>query len=351
MSLEQIGQKLKSAREMQGLSLGQVYDRTKIPMSSLEAIETGRGDDLPEPVYVAGFIKRYGDMLGLSGQALADEYKKAGQSMDNARSGLFGMGKGGGREVPPAPMTYVTKSRVESEAPSFTRTFFYPSLLLVAVLASVCGLIAWNQSQLNSQDPGVLALRDSATRYNAAGNQVPVQPNQLPAANVATTQAAPVEAKVALSATQHVWVEVKAVSSGASLFTGYLESGDKKEYTDPQGVTVRAGNGGSLTVENQGKSEVFGAPGKVREFTYMAPVPQVTQVATDTTGQSATTPVKPVTNVKRPVVRRTTGETGSSPVRRPRRVDDGGTRDIPGATGGRSIDVPYRYNDGRLDND
>ena len=78
MSLEQIGQKLKVAREGQSLSVGQVYDRTKIPVNHIDALESGRLDDLPEPVYVAGFIKRYGDMLGLNGQSLADEFRQLG---------------------------------------------------------------------------------------------------------------------------------------------------------------------------------------------------------------------------------------------------------------------------------
>jgi cytoskeleton protein RodZ len=85
MSLEQIGQKLKATREGQSLSLGQIYDRTKIPPNHLEAIESGIADDLPETVYVAGFIKRYGDLLGLNGQSLADEYKRGSQPVEAGR--------------------------------------------------------------------------------------------------------------------------------------------------------------------------------------------------------------------------------------------------------------------------
>ena len=75
MSLEQIGQKLKAARESQGLSLRQIHDRTKIPIGHLQSIDGGHADELPEPVYVAGFIKRYGDCVGLNGQSLSEEYR------------------------------------------------------------------------------------------------------------------------------------------------------------------------------------------------------------------------------------------------------------------------------------
>ncbi|CAN5171243.1 DUF4115 domain-containing protein [soil metagenome] len=355
MSLEQIGQKLKVAREGQSLSVGQVYDRTKIPTNHIDALESGRFDDLPEPVYVAGFIKRYGDMLGLNGQSLADEYKRAGQPVVESGRGLFN--RGGGVQQAVAPLVYVSKPRVETEAPSFTKTFFYPSFLLVAVLLVVCGLGAWYQTQMNTQDPGLLALGRSAERFN---------PSQLPATGVATgaavngavTNGAAVvpstDNKIALSASQHVWVEVKSVASGQSLFTGYLEMGERRDFQDVQGLRVRAGNGGSLTVDYLGKSEAFGLPGKIAERVFAsAPVAPAgsdpTAVATgDGTAKPAVTTVK----WKAPV-RRTATDGPVSQGRRSRRSEEG-TRDIPGVSSGggtRSIDVPYRYNDGRLDND
>lgn len=350
MSLDQIGQKLKNAREAQNLSLGQVYDRIKIPTNNLEAIEGGRGEDLPEPVYVAGFIKRYGDFLGLSGQSLADEYKRAGAAPAETR-GLFN--RGGVQQVS-APVVYVSKPRVETEAPSFTKTFFYPSLLLVAVLAVVCGLGAWYQSQLAAQqDPGVLALKESAAHFNPSSMPTaPVTPGavnpQLP------TPAQPVDNKIALTAGQHVWVEVKSVGTGQSLFTGYLEMGERRDFQDAQGLRVRAGNGGSLSVEYQGKSEAFGLPGKVAERVF-APAAPVATTATATADASTGTVAKPpVTTVKwKPSARRMLSDGSSGQERRSRRSDEG-TRDIPGVSSGggaRSIDVPYRYNDGRLDNE
>ncbi|MBP9091674.1 helix-turn-helix domain-containing protein [bacterium] len=356
MSLEQIGQKLKVAREGQSLSVGQVYDRTKIPVNHIDALESGRLDDLPEPVYVAGFIKRYGDMLGLNGQSLADEYKRAGQPVVENGRGLFH--RGGGVQQAVAPLVYVSKPRVETEAPSFTKTFFYPGLLLIAVLGVVCGLSTWHQAQLNTQDPGLLALGRSAERFN---------PAQLPATGVATavngtvpngtnsTAVPATDNKIALSASQHVWVEVKSVASGQSLFTGYLEMGERRDFQDVQGLRVRAGNGGSLTVDYQGKSEAFGLPGKIAERVFAsAPVTAAgnDSASVTATGDAATKPAVTTVKWKAPV-RRTATDGSVSQGRRPRRSDEG-TRDIPGVSSGggtRSIDVPYRYNDGRLDND
>ncbi|MBS1994104.1 MAG: DUF4115 domain-containing protein [Cyanobacteria bacterium SZAS LIN-3] len=368
MSLEQIGQKLKATREGRSLTLGQIYDRTKIPPNHLEAIENGIPDDLPESVYVAGFIKRYGDMLGLNGQSLADEYKRGNQPVDTGR-GIFGGGRMATQQVS-APVVYVSKPRT-SDAPGFAKTFFYPSLLLIAVIGVVCGLAAWYQSQLVAQqDPGVLALNQSASRFNNLnGAQIPqttvTAPNALATTGTAgdpnAAPAQPQDSKISLSASQHVWVEVKAVSTGASLFTGYLEMGERRDFQDPQGLRVRAGNGASLSVDYQGKAETMGAPGKVAEKVYAAPqvagAPGATvaagTAATGTGGSILKTPGATAPVKKSTWVRRNADGIASSP--RPRRAyDTSGTRDIPGVSSGsgsRAIDVPYRYNDGRLDND
>lgn len=349
MSLDQIGQKLKLAREGQNLSIGEVYNRTKIPVNHLDALESGRYDDLPEPVYVAGFIKRYGEMLGLNGQSLADEYKRAGQPAPDTGRGLFN--RGGGVQQAVAPVVYVSKARVETEAPSFSKTFFYPSLLLIAVLLVVCGLGAWYQSQMSQQqDPGVLALGRSADRFNAsqlpAASTTGTTSTSMQAANGAA-QAPQTDNKIALSASQHVWVEVKSVASGQSLFTGYLEMGDRRDFQDAQGLRVRAGNGGSLSVEFQGKSEAFGLPGKTSERVFAATPPAATAATTGTTTADGDAAKPAVTTVKwKPAVKKTSTDGVVSTGRRSRRSEE--TRDIPGfssGSGARSIDVPYRYNE------
>src|SRR6185437_9223526 len=102
MTLEAIGQKLKAAREAQGLSLRQIYERTKIPINHLQSIDSGQLEDLPEPVYVAGFIKRYAECIGLDGQVLADEYRQNGHA-DNGN----GNGRARARQALAQPV-YVT---------------------------------------------------------------------------------------------------------------------------------------------------------------------------------------------------------------------------------------------------
>ncbi|MEB3328795.1 MAG: helix-turn-helix domain-containing protein, partial [Candidatus Sericytochromatia bacterium] len=76
-SLSEVGERLKQAREAQGLSLAEVSGRTRITVRHLRAIEEGAEGELPEVFYVRGFLKKYAEVVGLSPTDVADFYKPA----------------------------------------------------------------------------------------------------------------------------------------------------------------------------------------------------------------------------------------------------------------------------------
>jgi cytoskeleton protein RodZ len=76
MNLKELGNVLRTEREKQGLSLEDVYDQTKISLGNLRAIEEGRIDDLPHPVYAKGFVKNYAHMLGMDSDEMAKEFTR-----------------------------------------------------------------------------------------------------------------------------------------------------------------------------------------------------------------------------------------------------------------------------------
>ncbi|MFO7876125.1 MAG: DUF4115 domain-containing protein [Desulfovermiculus sp.] len=79
MDYSELGAYLKEEREKQGFSLEDIQQKTKISISSLEAIEEGRVNELPHPVYTKGFIKNYAQCLGLNADEVAASFaQKAG---------------------------------------------------------------------------------------------------------------------------------------------------------------------------------------------------------------------------------------------------------------------------------
>jgi cytoskeleton protein RodZ len=70
--VRQIGQELRQARQAKSLSLNQLHSLTWIPIHQLKALEDGQVEQLPEDVYVRGFIRRIGNALELDGATMAE---------------------------------------------------------------------------------------------------------------------------------------------------------------------------------------------------------------------------------------------------------------------------------------
>lgn len=66
---------LKEARTRRGITLEQVEKDLKIRQRYLQAMETGRFEELPGSAYARGFLRTYGEYLGLSGDDLVEEYQ------------------------------------------------------------------------------------------------------------------------------------------------------------------------------------------------------------------------------------------------------------------------------------
>lgn len=67
-------QELKKKRESLGLSLEDVFQKTRIRSTYLQAIENKEFQLLPDPVYTKNFIKTYAKFLGLDEKSIIQDY-------------------------------------------------------------------------------------------------------------------------------------------------------------------------------------------------------------------------------------------------------------------------------------
>jgi cytoskeleton protein RodZ len=65
---------LRAKREAQGLTLRDVFRRTRVSMIYLEAIENGDFHHLPIPIYTRNFIKSYALALNIDNKPILDRY-------------------------------------------------------------------------------------------------------------------------------------------------------------------------------------------------------------------------------------------------------------------------------------
>ncbi|MCC5627466.1 helix-turn-helix domain-containing protein [Nostoc sphaeroides CHAB 2801] len=69
--LKEITTHLRQVRQQKSICIEEIAARTLIRAGVLQALEEERFEELPEPIFVQGFIRRYGDALGLDGNALS----------------------------------------------------------------------------------------------------------------------------------------------------------------------------------------------------------------------------------------------------------------------------------------
>jgi cytoskeletal protein RodZ len=118
----EIGATLRDARRRYGMEVREVEDRTKIRARYIRALENEDWETLPAPAYVRGFLRTYGQMLGLDGEMLVDEYRRRYGETEAAAG------------PPPSESPLSARQRSGERRPS-------RALLIVAVLAGIVVLL------------------------------------------------------------------------------------------------------------------------------------------------------------------------------------------------------------------
>jgi cytoskeletal protein RodZ len=233
--LSALGHHLHQLRQKQNLSLDDIAAKTMIPVRLLSAIETGQLEQLPEPVYVRGFLRRYADTLGLNG----DEFASA---------------------FPTSLQTKANKSFWYSPIQTQLSPVHLYLLYGVLVLGAVAGLSHYLNrspspvmSYASPQMAATIVPLASVEPTNSSGTPQPARSPQ---------SAKPV--RVALTLKTQSWVRI--VADGELVYEGVLQEGTQQSWFANQQVIVRAGNAGGVLVSyNESKPKPMGVAGFVEE--------------------------------------------------------------------------------------
>ena len=74
--MNEIGEKLREARESHGVSIEEAAEDLKIRPSQLKNLEEGNIKEFKDIFYVKFFIRDYAKYLGLDGEKILDDLKK-----------------------------------------------------------------------------------------------------------------------------------------------------------------------------------------------------------------------------------------------------------------------------------
>jgi len=79
---ETLGEKLRSLRRTHAVSLPMLEEKTRIQKRYLEALERGRYDELPEPLYTRNFLRAYARAMGADEDYFLELYEEEVGQMD-----------------------------------------------------------------------------------------------------------------------------------------------------------------------------------------------------------------------------------------------------------------------------
>lgn len=276
--LQSIGAYLRQVRQEQGLALDMLANQIFIRPALLKALEAGNDAELPEPVFIQGFIRRYAEALGLDGQAIAQEFRVTPVNVLPTPE-LIERADTNGTAAPeprPAPQMVdpVDRAPLAAKARSESRSSL-PLVLSLAALAAVLGLGAWGllgrsngPSRANNDDSA--AETNPATPNPEAEAPEPAEtaPPEEPLETEDEEASAPLEAPVVVSAnlSDRAWLSV--VADGENVYEGVAESGFGETWTAQTSLVFRTGNAGGVELSVNGdRAVVMGASGVVRTVT------------------------------------------------------------------------------------
>lgn len=243
--MSELGDRLRLAREGQGLSVAQAAADTRILQQSLIALEEGAFQRLPSDVVTRGFIRNYAGYLGLPADELIEIYRRERGVSEKIR-------------VVPATTSPTRRAYV---FPSFFGIFFVTIALvgLAYVALNAIGRIGDANvavapeptatipppSPLPTARPAASppSVPTSAVAGGAAPSPAPLPVDPAATAAPSATPAAPIVLEVRIPSTrgnEESWLRIQA--DGNTVFEGILRAGQTQIFQAQRRVQIRAGN-------------------------------------------------------------------------------------------------------------
>jgi cytoskeletal protein RodZ len=266
--LKEISKHLRQVREAKSIRLEEVAMKTNIRLTLLKALDDERFDELPEPVYIQGYIRRYADVIGLDGANLAKTFATENRTPEfdsyqspnfenklNIRIPLF---------IPYAALllvsaiglVYLLNPKLSAESLVKKLNFGTPQKQTAAVLSKPSLFPTAESSPSSTQAQTSVPSQNSTTG-------LPLAASPIPSPNTPTNQA--VAVSLELQGTS--WVQVKV--DGKTEFVGNLNQGERRTWTAKKQLTVRSGNAGAVLISvNNQPAQLLGGLGKVKEVTF-----------------------------------------------------------------------------------
>ena len=244
-ALKELGRILTERREQAGMTLDDVYDRTKIRLEYLSGIEAGDYTNFPEVVYVKGFIRTYLKLI--NAEDLKDEFM-ARLDQSNARTT---------KKHEPAPVVTSTPANLtEGFKPA---SHFWLFVALIAALVGT-GIYVWYAFSYGGLDLSkMFNFNKPAVEPEpiiAEVEEPPVVEEPAPVSEdkqVAQEEPKPeIKPSFEIRAVNDVWVQI-SFADGTPTFTGTIKRGNSRAWNISAPVRALIGRPSATQVILNGK--------------------------------------------------------------------------------------------------
>lgn len=213
------GERLRDAREAQGMSLAEIAERTRVPMRHLEGIENSDFSALPSPTYAVGFAKAYARVVGLDEVAI-------------------------GREVRGQRGTPVPSVQYQPYETSDPKRLPPRGLAIGGAIAALLVVVALGLFY------GTNLFEGGTTSVPAVADSAPAAPEPTP---VAVTPPAPTNGQVVLTANDVVWLRI--YTADKTLYEAEMKPGERYEIpADAVKPMINVGRPDKLAVTVNGSA-------------------------------------------------------------------------------------------------
>jgi transcriptional regulator with XRE-family HTH domain len=235
---DDIGGRLRRAREHRHLSLGDIATRTRLSINVLRAIERNDFGSLPAGMFRKAYLRTVAAEVGLNPTEIAADYAAQFEPVIE----------------PPAvqdPDAARQQELVEQLTPSPRR-----SIVTMAALAAAAGI--WFMFQTRP-DPPAIAADDAVLEAVPVASITPTAIAS-PTAIAARTTAVPL--RIEMSANGWCWVA--ADTDGERVMYRLVGPGEHLVLEGHDVISLRLGNAGAMTLSiNDGATRSFGGDGEV----------------------------------------------------------------------------------------
>lgn len=275
---------LKAARQNSGLTLKEIFERTRISVRNLKAMENGQFHLLPAPIYTRNFIKIYAKSLGVDSKPVLQRYEDYLQTLIKER-------KQNDSHPPRVPLAAMLDRH---------KTFLW--IALIAILIAAVAIFASVYNKPSPEAPLAIkssgeAASEEAPAQNTSGQNLPIAidpatltgdqptvgPQVLPSPTAPSpavpeadvSQTAPGKKKtgtrattgaeetfsLVITATEQTWIRMQA--DDREPYEVLLDAGEKISQK-ASGFNMDIGNAGGVKIQVDGKTiENLGKSGQV----------------------------------------------------------------------------------------